>query len=169
MAENAEYQRAMEAEIKAKLAAQAEGPVASPSVPYTKYIMMDKETAPGTFPPELVNAVYDREISLTFLDEWKQNWLQQQHMRAENLFAQGRPMMSNTHRNAIALSVMAAKLMVKLSRSTLPQSQRGTTNERMLQATQIVTKQVTTSGGAMPAARGSRWRFLGRKKEVAQT
>lgn len=169
MTEAEDYQRAMEAEIKAKLAAQAEGPVASPSVPYTKYIMMDDEKAPGTFPPELVHAVYDREISLTFLDEWKQNWLIQQHMRAENLFAQGRPMMSCTHRDAIALSVMAAKLMVKLSRSSLPQSRRGTTNERMLQATQIVTKQVMTSGGATPTARRSRWRVFGRKKEVAQT
>jgi len=170
MAENVEYQRAMEAEIKARLAAQQEGPVASPSVPYTKYILMDDEKAPGTFPPELVNAVYDRELCLAFLDEWKQNWLLQQHMRAENLFAQGRPMMSNNHRDAIALSVLPAKLMLKLSRSSLPQSQRGTTNERMLQATQIVTKQVTTSGGAIPTARRSRWRFLGRgKKEVAQT
>lgn len=160
----------MEAEIKAKLATQQEGPVASPSVPYTKYVLMDDEKAPASFPPELVNAVYDRELCLTFLDDWKQNWLLQQHMRAENLFAQGRPMMANTHRDAIALSVMAAKLMVKLSRSSLPQSQRGTTNERMLQATQIVTKQVSTSGGVIPTARRSRWRFLGRgNKGAAQT
>lgn len=170
MAEDeAQYRRAIEADIQAKLAAQGEGPVASPSVPYTKYIMMDDEKAPASFPPELVNAVWDRELGLTFLDEWKQEWLRQQHMRAENLFNQGRPVGSNTHIGAIALSVMPAKLMVKMSRSSFPKSQNAIANERILQAAQIVTKQVTTSGGAQPVARGSRWRIFGRKKEVPQT
>lgn len=169
MVDEDEYQRAMAAEIQAKLAAQGEGPVASPSVPYTKYILMDEEKAPDFFPPELVDAVYDRELCLGFLDESKQDWLRQQHMRAENLFMQGRPMMSNTHREAIALSVLPAKLMVKLSRSSYPRSQQGIANERILQATQIVTKQISTSAGGGPVVKGSRWRIFGRKKEVKQT
>jgi hypothetical protein len=127
---------------------------------------MDDERAPPGFPPELSNTIYDRELCLAFLDEWKQNWLLQQHMRAENLFTQGRPVMSTTHRNAIVLSVFPAKLMLKLSRSSYPRSQQGIANERILQSTQIVTKQIATSAGAPPAVGGSRWRIFGKKKEV---
>jgi hypothetical protein len=163
---NEEYRQAMEAEIKTKLAAQAEGPVASPSVPYTKYILMDDERAPPGFPPELSKTIYDRELCLTFLDEWKQNWLLQQHMRAENLFTQGCPVMSATHRRAIVQSSFPAKLMIKLSRSSIPRSQQVITNERILQAAQIISKLIATSLGTPPAVGGSRWRIFGKKKEV---
>ena len=159
------YKRAMEAELQTKMAAaEPEPAAATPSVPYIKYILLDEEKAPERFPPELVKAVYDRELTLSFLDEYKQEWLMKQHMRAENLYMQGRPMMACDHREAIARAVLPAKLMVKLSRSSFPKSPTAVANERILQATQIITKQVATTSAAPEPKR--RWSIVGRRKEA---
>ena len=154
----------MQAEIA--LAAAREQTPTEPNVPYVKYLMMDGEEVPLNVPPELAKGIYDRELSLAFLDEKKQTWLIGQHMRGENLFKQGRPALSNNHRDEITFALMQAKLMIKLSRSSI--SSKYPNNERILQAMQIVNKQVTTSGGS-PQMKKSRWSILGFGKKKEET
>ncbi len=152
-----ELRRMKEIEIQAKLAEQQEGPTVSPSVPYIKYIMQD-EYVPENLPPSLRAAVYDKEISLTNLKEDEIPWLRMHYALSEIMFKSSRPALACNYQEEIMLSVIPAKLLVKLARS------RDGGFERKQQTTQTVIRRVET-GTPMPAPRKSRWRFLGRGKK----
>lgn len=150
----AEYRRAVNAEIQAKVAAQPMGPVASPSVPYIKFILGD-EYVPDKLPPSLRATVYDKELALSNVKEEEILWARMQYLLSEMMFKASRPALACNYQEEITLSVLPAKLLIKLARS------RDGGFERRQQTTQTEIKHIET-GAPMPAARKSRWRFLGR-------
>jgi hypothetical protein len=85
-------------------------------------------------------------------------------MRGENLFKQGRPALSNTHRDEITLASASGKIALKLSRSTVLENQP-IMNERTLQGTQMTVKTVDTGGGGGTSPIKRKWYHFGRKAE----
>lgn len=157
MVGDVDLRRAVEADVQAKLAAQAEGPIASPSVAYIKYIMQD-EYVPENLPPSLRAVIYDKELALTNIKDEEMTWVRLQYILAEIMFKTSRPALACNHKEEINLAVIPAKLLVKLARS------RDGGFERKQQTTQTVIKRVETTT-SMPIAKKSRWRVFGRGKK----
>lgn len=151
---DAEYRKAVEAEIAAKLAAQQEGPTASPSMPYTRYIMEDTHV-PEELPPSLRAVVYDKEFGLSFLTDEEILWARIQLVRSEIMFKSSRPALACNQKEEILLSALPLKSLVKLARS-----RKGF--ERKQQTTQTVIKRVEATTATPPTAKRSRWKIFGR-------
>jgi len=149
-----DYRKAVEAEILAKQAAAVEGPTASPSMPYTKYIMED-EYVPGELPPSLRAVVYDKEFGLSFLTDDEIRWARLQLVRSEIQFKSSRPALACNQKEEIMLSALPLKSLIKLARS-----RKGF--ERKQQTTQTVIKRVEASTATPPTVKKSRWKIFGR-------
>lgn len=141
------------------MAAHEMGPVVSPSVPYIKYIM-DDDNKPKEIPELLRAAVYDKELALTNLDPGEILWLRMQLQRAEIAFKAGRPALAGNWDEEIMLSVLPAKMLVKLARSK--DGGPNTRNERAMQTMQMQIKQASISGGQ--GQEKKRWSFFGLRK-----
>ena len=150
-----DYEKAAEAEARARLAAQDEGPVASPSVPFAKYILEDKNQQ--NIHPSLQSAVYDKEIAVTNLTDSEIDWLQWQFLRAEMMLKNSRPALAGGNAEEIIYSILPAKLRIKLTRS-----REGFERKQLTTMTTI--RRVEMPGSA-PVKRRSRWRIFGRSKE----
>lgn len=147
---------ATEHDVEMMMAAQ-EGRmiVASPSVPYTKYILEDNYI-PKNIPPELCAVVYDKELSLSNLTEKEINWMVMAFQRSEIQFRMGRPALSGNHKEEIHLASLLPKMKLKLARS------RDGGFERKQQTTQTVIRQAVVSGPSEPK---KRFRLFGRGKK----
>lgn len=134
------------------------GPVASPSVPYIKYIVEDL-WKPSDLPTDLLNVAYDKEQALSNLTPDEINWLRMQLMRAEIMFKSSRPALAGNFNEEIKLSVLPAKHLIKLARS------KGGF-ERKQQTTQTVIRRAEGmgGGGGSPSG-GRRWWIFGRRKK----
>jgi len=148
---------ASQEEVELALAAQRgdTGPVASPSVPYIKYIMED-DYKPDNIPPALRAVVYDKEMEITNLNEKDIDWLRNQLRRSVINFKSGRPISSMNYQEEMTLSALPAKFLIKLARSR-------DGFERKQQTTQTVIRQAVVSGGRPIQKR--RWSIFGRHKE----
>lgn len=151
----AEYRKVVEADIIAKQAAQVEGPTASPSMPYTRYIMED-EYVPKELPPALRAVVYDKEYGLSNLSEEEIDFSRLQVIRSEIQFKSSRPALACNRQEEILLAALPVKHLVKFTRS-----RKGF--ERKQQTTQTVIKRVEATTTTPPVVKGSRWKLFGRK------
>jgi len=150
-----DIQRAVDAEIKAKLAAQQEGPVASPSVPFTKYILEDTDIP--EVHPSLKRAVYDKEIPLGNLNEIERRRLGLSYQRAEIALKNSRPLFAGGNDEEIIYSTLPGKICVKLSRAD------GGFQTKQLTTMTTIRRIETPLIASSP--KKSRWRFLGRGGE----
>lgn len=139
--------------LRATLIAQPEtGPLASPSLPYIKYILED-ENVPNDIHPSLRRVVFDKEQALTNLRDEEIIWLRRQLSLAEIMFKMSRPALACNYQEEIIFSTLPAKHMVKLARS------RDGGFERKQETTQTVIRRVEgISPGTVSTP--SRWRRL---------
>lgn len=151
-----ELERQKLAEIQAKLAAQQEGPIASPSVPFTRYVLEDKEI-PGIH-KTFQRAVYDKEIPLGVISNEDLRRLMLGYQRAEISLKNSRPLFAGGNDEDIVFSVLADKSFIKLSRA-----RDGFWSKQLTTMTTV--KRVETPG-ASPTSLKRSWKALGKKVEV---
>lgn len=87
-----------------------------------------------------------------------------QLQRAEIAFKAGRPALSGNWDEEIILSVLPAKMLVKLARSK--DGGPNTRNERAMQTMQMQIKQATIGGGQSQPQGRKKWLIFGARKEV---
>jgi hypothetical protein len=134
------------------------GNVASPSVPYVKYMTEDliPPEAKESIPPGLLAAAYDKELTISNLTPTEIDMLWFGMQRAETMFRMGRPSSFGGYNEELLLSVLPMKLRIKLARS-----RQGF--ERQQLTTQTVIRHVGVSEGHAGST-GRRWLFFGKKK-----
>lgn len=150
-----EYNRASAAEIRAKLAAQQEGPTASPSVPYTKYVLEDLNMP--AIHPDLQRGVFDKEIPLANISEARIPRLRMGYRRAEINFKNSRPTYAGGNNEEIIYSILPVKSEIKLSRAI-----DGFQTKQL--STMTTVRRIETPA-MEPAPMGGRFSFLRRGKK----
>lgn len=151
-----ELERQKLAEIQAKLAEQQEGPVASPSVPFTRYVLEDRDI-PNVH-KTYQRAVYDKEIPLAVLSNEEIHRVMLGYQRAEISLKNSRPLFSGGNDEEMIFSVSSDKSFIKLSRA-----KDGFWSKQLTTMTTV--KRVETPS-VPPTSLKRSWKALGRKVEV---
>lgn len=155
-ASDEDYRKAMNAEIQAKLAAQAEGPTASPSVPYVKY-MAEESDVPDKIHPDIRRAVYTKRIPLSNIPPEDIRRYRLGAYLADSYLKNSRPTFAGGNDEEITCSLLPRDLELRLTAG-----KDGFLIKQIGTSTSI--RRVETSGaGATP--KKSRWGFLSRGGE----
>ena len=148
-----DIRRARDADIQAKVAAQMEGPVASPSVPYTKYMAEDTDV-PESIHPDVRRAVYTKRIPLSNIPGADIPRYKLGAYLADSYLKNSRPTFAGGNNEEITNSILPRDLELRLTAG-----KDGFLIKQIGTSTSI--KRIETPGAGGPPKR-SRWGFLGR-------
>lgn len=148
-----ELKRMQDAEIRARLAATEEGPTASPSVPYVKY-MAEEEDVPEDIHPDIRRAIYSKRIPLSNIPPGDVRRYRLGAYLADSFLKNSRPIYAGGNDEEITCSLLPRDLELRLTAG-----KDGFLIKQIGTSTSI--KRVETPG-AGSAPKKSRWRFLGR-------
>ena len=107
-------------------------------------------------PEDFLNTIYDKELVLSNITDGEMKWVMMQYSRVANYYKMGRPVTRYNHREEMKLTIVPAKLLVKLARSRNGFERR----QQNTQYSQQRVERVTTR----PAPRRGFWIFGGREE-----